>query len=419
MVLPRYFSPRTGGEPHDASAGIAHVIDTFTLTFGRSFAQWIVGLDTVGSLAVRRLEPFEKLSTSVRSQIAFHEVSGGARRAIGLDTLFVFDMRLLEQAPDCPGVNDPVFLYGTLIGPLVPGSGETAPRVQRVEGQLTVTRGDLLAGLVGGAGWAFRCSDASGGRMARTLSLLIGADHNDAVRAGRGAVLIYPLLGIDAEIHDIAPGNEDVVSRILYDLLFAWWSDAARDAPPALREAESLPVPSRPQHEERLKRDGFEIKRDTAVRPRPGWAGVLPGFLGGEERRKLPPEAGIDEFLDLAAEALFHEHQWPSPSVVALYHRVESVTRGSSLTLRTDRLPPPSPPPPASRPPPAWVQSFISAHKQSPRPRLTPGPDDPAAPRALTPLETAVAAKTVEVMQYLEGKFDDDEPPPRKPRGSP
>lgn len=398
------------------STVIAHVIDSFMLTCGPSAAEWVVGLDLAGNLAVRPLEPADTLPVSLRKQLAFHEVSGGLRREIELDTLYLFEMRLLEQAPDCPGVNDPVYLYGTLVGPISIGSPAEVAHVRRIEGQLTVTRGDLLAGLVSGAAWAFRYPDASHGRMASTLSLLTGADRRDVVEVGRGAVLVYPLLGVDADIYEMAPGNEDIVCRVLYDVLFAWWTDAARDAPPALRKAEKLPVPSRSQHEQRLVREGFEIKRDSAVRPREGWTGALPGFLG-EERRALPPEADTDGFLDLAAEALRNAREWPSPSVLALHRRVHAARWQAIVPDIVSPVQLPPLPLPATEPLPDWMQSFIADHGQAPPPRLTPGPDNPTAPRSRSPLEAAAAAKTVEVMRFLEGKFDEekfDQPPPRK-----
>jgi len=415
VSLPRYFTPRAGGLPHDAATGMVSVLDVFTLEYGGACADWIVGLDADGSVAARRLEPVDALPSSLHGQIAFHEVSGGGRRAIHLDTLFVFEMRLLEQAPDCPGVNDPVFLYGSLIGPLScdPAARES-PRPRHIEGQLTVKRGDLLAGLASGAAWAFRTADANGGRMARTLSLLAGADNIEAIRAGHGAVLIYPLLGVDAELFAMAPGNEDVVSRILYDVLFAWWTDAARDAQPALRDAASLPVPSRAQHEQRLVRDGFEIRQDRAVRPRRGWVGALPGFLG-EQRLTLPAEADAAGFIELATEALLSAPEWPSPAVTALNGRVHDQTTWSNLAASPmparSSSPSSSSSPSASRPLPGWMQGFIADHNQQPPPHLTPGPDDPSAPRAHAPLAADIAARTDAIMRRLEEKFD---PPPRK-----
>jgi hypothetical protein len=420
--LPRYFVPRAGGAPEDASGEIIHVLDSFTLTFGRSSAEWIVGVDVAGNVVPRRVDPVHPVPVpvSLRRQVAFHEVSGGAHREIELDTLFLFEMRLLEQAPDCPGVNDPVFLYGALVGPLFPGSRNGSAPIARIEGQLTVTRGDLLAGLVTGAPWAFRCPDANNGRMAYTLSLLTGADRVDVAEAGGCGVLIYPLIGVDADLYELAPGNEDMVSRVLYDVLFAWWTDAARDAPPALRTADGLPVPSRAQHEQHLVSEGFEIKGGKAVRSRQGWTGGLPGFLG-EERLTLPPEADTDGFLDLAAEALRDAREWPSPAVLALHRRVRAARRRATVSddvVNPVRLPPR--PPAAGRPVPDWMQSFIAEHTQESPSRLTPGPDDPAAPRARTPLEAAAAAH---VMHFLEQTLDDApdpevsvEDPPRRTR---
>jgi hypothetical protein len=404
VFLPRYFTPRSGAESHPASPGVVHALDVFILHYGSTAVEWIVGLDRGGNLGAQRLDPFDALPANLRSQIAFHEVSGGARRVMGLDGLFLFEMRLLEQAPDCPGVNDPVYLYGSLVGPLHARSVDGAPPIHRTEGQLTVTRGDLLAGLVAGAGWSFHCPDGNRGKMARTLSLLTGADLIDTVRAGHGAVLIYPLLGVDADVYSMAPGNEEIVSRILYDLLFAWWKDVARESPPAHRDAEGLPVPSRPQHERQLVRQGFEIKRDMAVRPKDGWAGALPGSLG-EDRRRLPMEGDTDDFLDLAAEALARSSDWPSPSVLALHQAVRGPSGRWGLRQLDDHVKQQLPDS-SGNPIPAWVQNFLAAHGQNPQPHLTPGPDDPTLPRSLAPLDPSAADKAAEVMRRLEAKFD-------------
>jgi hypothetical protein len=337
-MVPRYFTPRAGGEPRKVTEGVAHVLDTFRLGSGiDDGTEWIVGLDGGGNLSAQRSEPPEGLPSAVRAQVSFHEVSGGTRRRIHLDTLFLFDMRLVEQAPDCPGVNDPVDLYGSLVGPLAAHAAVGPLELRRTEGQLTVTRGDLLAGLAGGATWAFRCADRNGGKMARVLSILTGADRMHAVHVGRGVVLIYPLLGVDADIYPMAPGNEEIISRLLYDLLHAWWTDAARDAPPALRKAGALPVPSRSQHERKLIRQGFEIRRDKAVRRRRGWTGALPGVMG-KERRALPPEGSADDFLDLAVEALSTLDDWLSPSMVSLHERVQAAPGPLGPPRETNRL---------------------------------------------------------------------------------
>ncbi len=342
MVVPRYFTPRPHRNAQEAPGGVLHPVDAFALDSGSARTEWIVGVDHAGEFGVQRLEPFDALPPSVRSALAFHEVAGGARRAITLDALFVFEMRLLEQTPDCPGVNDPVHLYGTLVGPLTSAALSASLPIQRQEGQLTVSRGDLLAGLVAGARWAFQCAEPNGQRSARVFSMLMGADRYETVAAGRGAVLVYPMLGLDGDLYAESPGNEEIVSRVLYDLLHAWWTDVARETPPPFRSPDALPVPSRPQVEQQLKREGFTIKGDVAVRTRAGWAGALPWPLG-REKRVIPPEGATNEFLRLAVEALSKAQDWPSPSVTALSAFVRNLA-AKAPTAPASRRPEPAPP---------------------------------------------------------------------------
>jgi len=402
VVVPRYFTPRAGRDAKDAPGGLLYAIDTFTLRTGGAGTEWIVGVDHAGEFAVQRLEAFDALPAQIRSALAYHEVSGGARRVIALDSLFVFEMRLLEQTPDCPGVNDPVRLYGTLVGPLTSDTSVDGGPIRRLEGQLTVTRGDLLAGLVAGARWAFHCAEANGERSARAFSMLMGADRYHEVAAGQGAVIAYPMLGLDGDLYAQTPGNEEIVSRVLYDLLHAWWTDVAREAPPAFREPDALPVPNRPQVEQQLRREGFAIKGDVAVRTKAGLAGALPGALGRESRH-LPREGATNDFLKLAVEALAKAPEWPSPSVEFLSGRVRNASE-------VDR---PAAPAPlraarsadfAGRAVPEWMQELIGARAQPP-PVLTPGPNDPSAPRKLRPIDAAATATANAALDLLASRF--------------
>jgi len=401
--LPRYFTPRPGAEPKDAPGGVQHAVDAFALQFGATRAVWLAGIDHAGEFDVQRLGALDGLPPQIRSALTFHEVAHGDRRVLTLESVFLFEMRLLEQMPDCPGVNDPVRLYGTLVGPLASDPSRFPP-IQRLEGHLTVSRGDVLAGLVAGARWAFRCADTNGHRSSRVFGMLLGADRYDAVAAGRGAVIVYPMLGLDGDLYGETPGNEEIVSRVLYDLLHAWWTDAAREAPPALRSPDALPVPSRSQHEQQLAREGFKIKRDVAVRTRAGWAGALPGPLG-RESRPIPPEGATDDFLQLAVEALVDAPEWPSPSVTALC----AFVRDASANVRKA----PAPQIPGRKPidfltgrvVPEWMQQQIAAGATG-RSRLTPGPNDPSAPRALQPLDAETAEKAATVLDLLASRFD-------------
>jgi hypothetical protein len=382
--------------------GVLHAIDAFTLQTGLKGTEWIVGIDGAGELGVAYVDSPDAVPPPIRRALAFHEVSGGTRRVIETESLFLFEMRLLEQTPDSPGVNDPVYLYGTLLGPL-PSTTSFSEPLFRIEGQLTVNRGDVLTGLVASARWAFRCAHTSGDRPARVFSMMVGGDRHEAVARGQGAVLVYPMLGVDADDYALTPGNEEIVSHVLYDLLSAWWIDVAREDPPAFRSADTLPVPSRRQHERRLAHEGFTIKGDVAVRARTGWAGALPGPFG-REARQIPPEGRTEDFLGLAVEALMRAPAWPSPSGAALSRLVRSAT-GAEPPVLPPQLQVAGPVDFKGRAVPAWVQHFIGTHAPSGS-LLTPGPDDPAVPRALS---RAAANAAATVLERLSARFDGTE----------
>lgn len=117
-------------------------------------------VDGLGHLRTLPCEDRGTLPAGLQSELAFHEMSGGRpTRLLEAGEVFLFNVQLLEQPPGSPGWNDPVYLYGTLYGP---PPGGTDGRTAGVEGQLMVTRGDLLDGLVRGAAHAFRYAGLGG-----------------------------------------------------------------------------------------------------------------------------------------------------------------------------------------------------------------------------------------------------------------
>jgi hypothetical protein len=288
---------------------------------------------------------------------------------------------LVEQAPDSPGTDDPVYLYGTLIGPLGTGGALTT-----VEGQLTVTRGDLLDAAVEGSPHAFRFGGTPGDPFrtsaARAFHLHLAADRAEEIEQGRGSVLVYPVLSPD--IHATAPGNELFFDQMLYDLIAALWGDVARESPPPRHRPEDLPVPNRETHEQDLVSRGFAIEGDTAVRRRKGLLGaVLDSLI--EDRRSLPAEGGSDQYVALAREALTAVPSWPTPRVRALRDRTRPGPRLTTTPAISLPLPPPPPPPPprrldASAGVPDWMEDFIGGHAAPgrARPQLTTGRPRPS-----------------------------------------
>lgn len=294
MPLPRYFVASTGGESTEPIwTEVSQALDAFVVETGAGRQEWVVGLDDRGLLTAQTVEPRGRLRPAVQSQLAFHEAAGRACRVLPLESLYLFEAHALAHAPDLPGVNDPLLVHGTLVGPIGDSDGK------RISGQLTVTRADILHGLADSAGAAFLHADRLTVKVARSFHALLPGDREESLRQGHGVVLAYPLLAGEAALL-AGPGNEAVVDEMLYRVLKAVWRDVARESPPPERHPDDLPVPSRSAHEWKLMSQGFTISGNRAVRKKKG---RLRSFFGAE-RRRLPPQGHTDLFLQLAQEAL-------------------------------------------------------------------------------------------------------------------
>ena len=314
---PRYFTPRPTAASAPRPGPLAGALDAFVLEGAQQAGEWVVGVDGLGALTAEPLGGPASPSARVQAQLAYHEVAGGGRRRVAAEALWLFECKLVEQAPDNPGTDDPVYLYGTLVGPL--GAGADLPRV---EGQLAVTRSDLLDAAVQDAAHAFRFGGRVGdpfrSASARAFHLHLAADRVEEIEQGRGVVIAYPVLAPDLQA--MSEGNAWFFDQMLYDVLVGLWGDVARESPPPARWPEELPVPDRGDHEAELRARGFAIEGDTAVRRRKGLLGaVLSSFV--EDRRALPAEGDSDGYVELAREALTAVPGWPPARVSALRAR--------------------------------------------------------------------------------------------------
>lgn len=391
-TLPRYFVGRADaqspGRSPDVSLSPTHILDSF-FTGSRHLEEreWIVAVDIFGGLQFLPDTQRASLPEPVQHELAFNEISNAnPGRLIEASEVFLFDLQLLEQPAGTPGWNDPVYLYGRLYGPYPESAGEPQGGV---EGQLTLTRGDLLQGLVGEAAGAFRCAGTgvAADQARRCFHLLLPGDAEEEIRRGAGLILAYPLLPAELITYDVS--NEIVVSQLLYDLLSALKEDLEREQAEHPLRRLTLPVPSRAALEQQLRSQGYEIEGDTARRKvdaGEGFKGLLASVFGAlmSDSLELPPEAEVDELLDLAKRVLMSLPGWPSPRARALRDCVKPAparrkVHPAPLPPRTPQLgaplPPVRPPHPARRSnePPEWMKDFISAHQQldSPPPRLT------------------------------------------------
>ncbi|MCC6623936.1 MAG: hypothetical protein IT385_21950 [Deltaproteobacteria bacterium] len=392
MELPRFFLPSA----HDVDGPEAppgepvHVIDRLVHVRDGAPVERLVGLDSLGALVAHDVDHREALLGSIRAHLAHAEVQSARVRRVETAPggLWLMAIELLEQLPDAPGPNDPVYLYGTLWpadDPLVAGR----------RGQLTTTRGDVLRGLVEGLAWAFRYPPDEGERVPRAFHLALPGDRAEVVRGGRGIVLADPatepaLLGAHAS-------NEIQALHLYHDVLAALRGDADHDGD----AGGPLPVPDLTGFVKDLVDQGWTIADDqrSATREAPA-AGFFKRLFGGRESVELPAPANVEDYARRARAELARLDAWPTPSSEALFTRVgpwSGALGGSSRTIPAARASSPLPaatsaepaPRPAPRPIGAaaprasrdeWMRDFVIEH--APRhPRLTPvRPPPPPAP---------------------------------------
>lgn len=337
---------------------------------GRGPVELVVGTEATGDVRVAA-HARDSFSQRVQAQLAFHAVASGRAVDVAADELFVFDIQVVEMLPDAPGPNDALYLYGVMRGPYP--AAPDAP-VASVDGQLTVTRADLLAGLIDGAGNAFAYAPEP--RGSRCVHALLPGERADVIEAGRGVVLALPLA--PAWTLDAIVSNDLVSAQMLYDVLAALRADLGISEP-------ALPVPSRALVEHNLVAAGWRIEGNQAVRAKN--KSLLGSLFGGDvERKELPREGSLDELVAEAKAVLARVPGVPSAELIALQRgRVRSPAVPSP---RPPSSPPPAPtpraatpaPPPSAAPRPRveaprseWMKDFVDAHRVPARepPRVT------------------------------------------------
>jgi len=310
----------------------------------------VVGTQADGALVVVDLDR-ERLPERAQAQLAFHEVASG--RAVTLDVaqFFVFDLQVLELLLDAPGLNDAMYLYGALRGPY---PAEHGASISTVEGQLTVTRSDLLAALVDGTADAFAYQPEAHG--SRCVHALLPGEAAAIIDGGQGVILALPLAPAWT-LESLVP-NDRVAAQIFFDVLSALHKE--------LGDQTALPVPSRAAFIHELEKDGWTIEGDAAVRTKR--SGILGAILPDRERRPLPREGALDEYVAAATAALAKLGP-PTPESLALRRR-----RGSAAPIAPVVRPAPAQPTviPAREPRPRveaspsdWMKDFVEAHRAS------------------------------------------------------
>ncbi len=338
--------------------------------------EWVVTIDSAGYLKATDGENLGNLPANVQQDLAFNEVIGSAAsRTLDSSHVYVFYLEALEQPPETPGLNDPVYLYGTLYGPYPSSSSESA---RGIDGQLTVNRMDLLAGLVDSAKFAFNYQSV-GNETQRCFNLLLPGDREEEIAQGKGLVMAYPLM--PAEVVMGEPWNEIVVSGLIYDVLSALKEDLEKEKINHPLRSTTLPVPNRAWLEQQLESNGYSIKGNIATRL-PGANTGIPKMLSYalghliKDKTTLPPQGTIDDFIAIAETTIHNLQGFPPTRLKALRNRVRAVSAEARAQGSRAKTAPPRPVRiPAGQAFPAqmgnapaakkvdWMQDFISKHR--------------------------------------------------------
>lgn len=382
--LPRYFVSRQNDESFAdclSTLDPCHAIDSFFIG-GRHLVEreWVVTIDSAGYLKATDGEKLGALPTEVQQDLAFNEVIGtAASRTLDSSHVYLFYLEALEQPPETPGLNDPVYLYGILYGPYPSSSNESA---RGIEGQLTVNRIDMLAGLVDSAKFAFNYQSViSGTQTQRCFNLLLPGDREEEIAQGKGLVMAYPLM--PAEVVMGEPWNEIVVSGLIFDLLSALKEDLEKEKINHPLRNTTIPVPNRAWVEQQLESNGWSVKGNTATRL-PGANAGIPKMMSYalgtliKDKMTIPPQGSIDDYIALAESTIKHLPGFPPTRLKALRNRVRAVSaearaqgsRSKSAPSSPARLPTGQAFPPQMGNAPAprkadWMQDFINKHRSS------------------------------------------------------
>lgn len=323
--------------------------------------EMIIGVDGGGRLRAVDASARHELAARQQGQLAFHEVASNRTVTVDAGELYLFDVQMVELLRDAPGLDDPLYLYGALRGPY-PGALDT--ETAAIEGQLTVTRGNLLAALIDGVERAFCYEPSSSG--ARCVHALLPGETAEVIEEGRGLILAF-LLAPTALMGGFA--NDLIAGQIFHDVLAALRAE--------LGVTGTLPIPNRAALEEKLVAEGWDIDGDTATRRGDG-RGLFASILGRDtERRSLPRQATLEEYVTEAA-ALLGRMGTPTPATAAIRRR--AAPRGGARVPTPSPFAPPAPPPPpvppplsmarprVATPPSEWIKDFVDAHRAPDRP---------------------------------------------------
>lgn len=359
---PAHFTPAK--QPPQAGADdtrLVQVLDLFTL--GDLLVRdttLAVGVDASGRLQVAAPRDAERYFEGAHQQLVLHQVAMPAGpRHLSVDGVWLFDLQLVEQLTDPATLNDPVFLYGTLYGPV---RGASTGPLPATHGQLAVTRADVLEAFVRAQPFGTGARPG-GGPSDKSLGLLLPGEPDGAIERGEGFVLALPVP--PPEIADTG-GNGAQVRLVVHQVL-------------------------------------AQLQDELAGRKR----SMLSKLFVSAPKVAVELHASTDELIRAAKVALSLFEGWPAPRVPHLFSRVGPARSGSTSAAPAPTTAPvralaPAPPRTDRARDDDWMKDFLQAHASQGRP--------PARVTVATP-----AAGTAAWMSDFDSSSEPAAPPASKP----
>jgi len=309
---PVYFQPQSGAALASGARTLipSHILDMFTLRDPRTGHTVRIAIAGClgGGLLVVTDDDLGTLETNIRGQIQSAEV--GARnqfRTIVASNLTIATLDAIEQQVQTRGLNDAVFLYGSLYAHMTFSGGRLQVVPCDCNGHFTIGRIDVLNGCCLGAKHLFHPPSSEAERFGH---IILPAAPLDIIQRGEGVALLYPFLD-PIKIQSV--DNVFVLSRIIYDLLVHLQEDMRKEGVHHPFAQITISVPSRRLLEQSLEADGYQIDGDSAFRQRPSSANTSTSFLSRMRsiahdwtapRIKLPPQTTLEGYGQLISTLL-------------------------------------------------------------------------------------------------------------------
>lgn len=253
------------------------LLDVFFLRRSRAARPQLMAILSClgGGIVATPVSEATPFAPAIQAQLTTASVqTRGQFRVLTARELWIATLDAVDQAVETSGLNDPVYLYGTLQWLAEADERTVSLSALNQPGSATVGRLDLLAACAGASATGLQLAE----RDAFVYQLLLPLGPGQLIEQGQALGLFYPTL--DPAVF-ASPDNRVVLLRIAYELLARLQQDLHVELPNHPFTKLLLPVPSRQRLEAELVADGYRIQGNSALKATgaPGRPAAGVGFL--------------------------------------------------------------------------------------------------------------------------------------------